>query len=161
MSDPELAVVLLEALLSVPFVSAHAEPEQQWIDFRGFSTQLQPTEHRLFYSVSDDFYDDVDRSQYSQILLAQRDVFQTVLDRLAELWEAPDFISHNLYREGPPGTATRLEEELYWRGGIALAYWFKADRVAYVELEHQDKELPIVLILGVCIRDCDATDAGT
>ena len=49
-----------------------------------------------------------------------------------------------------PAAEQTLLEQRYWRGAVALACWKRDDQLAYVLVEHEDKELPYFLMLGVC-----------
>jgi hypothetical protein len=55
---------------------------------------------------------------------------------------------------GPPQFAGEVEERAetewaYWRGFRWMACWVRGGSLAFVAVSHEDKELPVMLLLGV------------
>lgn len=100
---------------------------------------------------SDFFYESEDPYAESQAKIAE---FGVELDRLQALAETvlgpPDESHHGLSGEDPSAEPGSFAESMYWRGVVRLAAWNVAPgRVGFLAVEHQDKEVPVVLILGL------------
>lgn len=102
--------------------------------------------HRLYFRVSKDFFDEDDIGPVEAEL---REVFDSTVHQISASWGEPLFHAREIAvddmdaaEEGP------LHERLYASGALALAIWRRGDFLAYLEVEHQDRALPMMLILG-------------
>jgi len=151
---------IFETLLQLPLAAGNNEDTGVWSELEGLPYRKAVDEHLVVYGTSSDFYDDSDHAAYQQAEKAFRDQFAFAVAELVEYWHTPDYHTDHLteaaWEVHPPG----FDHQIYWRGGIALAYWCKGDRLAYVEVEHQDKEDPFMLIFGVRLVTDLQTECG-
>ena len=92
-----------------------------------------------FLKVSRDFWEsDWTYEQVEAIETEFAREFRSVAAQVEAAWGKPEFIGH---RDDSPFPAFYTVEE--------LCYWRKADVLAMVWWEHQEKEVPVLLGLGV------------
>ena len=143
---------LLVALLRLPYPPDAGTPLPDAIG--GLLLNQFDGEYRLLYAQSDNFFTPNDYTRYFQALAGFRARFDHVVAHVAQEWGQPRYLNNDLARQkwewdvDPP----TFDHDVYWRGGMALAWWELPDGIAYVELEHADKELPFMLFLGVRAR---------
>lgn len=114
-------------------------------DLRDYKVSIGPAQVILYYRVSHSFDDCPDDEV--EVEAEQCGLMQDIVARLAADWGRPVF-------EGPsyPNSTAEpavVEEYLWWSGDTPVAYWHDGDLVPYVTVEHFDKELPFMLILGI------------
>jgi hypothetical protein len=150
--------IVLEYLLLLPFPTVVKGDGLLWNTVDGCDYSSDDQQHRLYQYLSKSFFDGVGCGNYAEEELMLRKQLEGLLDDVRQKRGKPDYQELHLNKlkaEFDPGNLSLFHHEVYWNGGIALAYWCKETRIAFMLLEHQDKELPIMLILGV--RDAEGT----
>lgn len=148
MSDDAHVLHLFDALLNSPLLPEDPWSSNSWNQIDHFKCVTNQHEHVLFYAVSQDFYS-VDYDAYFAVERSYRQRFEQIVNTVASAWGKPRAIIYDLPTQAADTDNEQcLERDIYWRGGLALAYWCRGDSVAYIEIEHQDKELPLFLLLG-------------
>src|SRR4051794_24231878 len=137
---------LFETLSDRPLLPENSWSSNAWDRIDDFKCVTNRHEHVLFYTISQDFYD-ADYAAYSAVEQSYRHHFAQIIHTVASAWGSPQRLINDLPSEASDDEQ-RLENDLYLRGGLALAYWCRTDRVLYVEVEHQKKEFPLFLLLG-------------
>lgn len=117
---------------------------------RGRRVNVIDDEYSTTAAVSEDFFEGDRRSAHERVEAEYIGEFNSLIDEIRLAWGPPEFLSCQIikfpYSEDDPQS---FEEEMYWRGAIALAYWRKPDGLAYACVEHQDNELPYCLLVGI------------
>ncbi|WP_430450994.1 hypothetical protein [Rhodopirellula europaea] len=100
-------------------------------------------------AVSESFFEGDRRAAHGRVEADYHDRFMEAVNAIHTVWGPPCFQSIPVpsfpYTDNEPKS---FEEDMYWRGAVALAYWRKAGHLAYVCVEHQDVELPYCFLLG-------------
>jgi hypothetical protein len=106
--------------------------------------ELEPGyQNAHFLKASRDFWDsDWTYEQVEAIEAEFASELRSVAAKIEKAWGKPDFIGHRDNSEFPDFYT--VEE---------LGYWRKGDILAMVWWEHQDKEVPVLLGLGVFRED--------
>ena len=147
MSSETSPAELLQALLLVPLGPEDAEPNGGSLG--EFEYNSYDDGHRLYFKVSEDFFEvDDDYQHYEAVEKEFRELFDAVVTQVARVWGAPTYRNDAIRCEGEDYDDAALHEQFYWQGGLACAIWRYGHWLAFVEVEHHDKELPIMLILG-------------
>ena len=92
-------------------------------------------EHLLM--VSQDFWDVDEQKQIEQISQQFTSEFEKVCMQVSESWGVPNFKGEWDDAQFPD-----------WCDAIRLAYWRRGNVIAYVAFRHDDKELPMIVVLG-------------
>jgi hypothetical protein len=107
--------------------------------FEELLTQTPGFQNSHYLKASRDFYG---RDQtYEAVRVVEQEfarAFRAVVEEVEAVWGPPEFIGH---RSESPFAEWHVAEE--------LCFWRKEDRLAMIWWEHQDKELPVLLILAV------------
>lgn len=138
---------LLDELLVTATLSLGDDVGQGQID--EFDFNAFEDGRRLYLLTSQDFFDEDGYEVYESLEQEFRSHFETAVRQIENAWGSPDFRQTNFgYPDNDDYETAPLHERLYWSGALALAAWFRDGFLAYIELEHHDKELPLMLILG-------------
>lgn len=101
-------------------------------------------------AVSESFFEGDRRTVHHRVDADYHLRFVETLNAIRAAWGPPYFEASPVpscpYTDDDPKS---FEEDMYWRGSVALAYWRKDGYLAYVCVEHQDTELPYCFLLGV------------
>ncbi len=157
-------IVVFSDLLSRPFPALNPTiKNRNRFQIEGFRGQGYVDELCVFLAKSQDFYDESIPVGSDRITEAEKaiEVFRKDFDRMcAEVtteWGGPTFRNARLDAQGFGHAFANgfddchlkpLEQQLWLRGAVALAYWDRQHRVAYLAVEHQDKELPVIMVVG-------------
>jgi len=149
-------VELLEEMLRMPSLPPGGDVRRGSLD--GFKCTTFEAGHILYLVVSRDFYFESSYEAQENVARQLLEHFGSTVRRVEESWGPPDFLTTEFpgfdYDDADTGP---LHERLYWSGAMAVAIWLRGEFVAYVEVEHQDKDLPMMLILGAShYRPADA-----
>lgn len=135
--------------------------------FTSLMTARMPTDSNLFtldgrivyviddemsthLSVSESFYEGNRRAAHDQIETEFVAQFTEIANLIGVSWGPPNVQASPVQSFPHTDDAPKsFEDEFYYRGAIALAYWNKPGYIAYVCVEHQDSEVPYCLLLGV------------
>lgn len=156
---------ILESLETLPFPDSGKR--NVWERLAGFIHGANEQEHFLYYKEYADFLNR-DTGKLNLGLLKQAESkskidFQEVLAESTRIFGTPHYTNFDLvelgqkigfrYTDEPP----RFEHEIASRGGLALAYWCREDRIIFVKVEHQDQDTPIQLVLGSRVNSSTVT----
>lgn len=102
---------------------------------------LESDEHdnELVLTATEDFYDDVARSEFDSRFEAMASEFSEAQEKLAEIYGQPVFTGDSNHSEFPEWASS----------GHRLAFWNVGGRILYLHITQTDKDLPLELTLGV------------
>jgi hypothetical protein len=97
-----------------------------------------PEEGQHLLRETRDFWEDYDPDEMDALYYELVAEMNVIVESLTAVWGVPDF--HG-----------RWDDADYpaWAFHDVIAYWERQGRFAYVAVRHEDKELPIELMLGV------------